>query len=142
MFNVDAYEKLLDCFFSQKLSFVEVVFGQGTSLLVQLTNDSSDCFALLAIRSVLEKKPEMSFHWMVSFKMCDGVHGRIHFDPSGRNTNVYLHDDEGKELRTSVMLMEKNKTNEVFVKVFDRELGNYVTKQLGSMFDINIRQSL
>lgn len=142
MFNVYAYEKLLDCFFSQKLSFVEVVFGQGTSLLVQLTNDSSDVFVLLSIRSVLEKNPEMSFHWRVSFKTCDGVHGRIHFDPSGHNANVYLCDDEGKELRTSVMLMEKNKTNEVFIKVFDRELGNYVTKQLGSMFDINIRENL
>ena len=142
MFSVDVYEKLLDCFFSQKLSFVEVVFGQDTSLLARLTNDGSDVFALLSIRSILEKNPEMSFHWRVSFKTCDGVHGRIYFDPSGRNANVYLYDDEGKELRTSVMLMEKNKTNEVFIKVFDRELGNYVTKQLDSMFDINIHENL
>ena len=71
MFNPDAYKKFLDCFFSQKnLSFVNVVFGQSTSLSIKLSGEKVDDVALSYIRSVLETNPDVSFHWRVVWKKC------------------------------------------------------------------------
>ena len=138
MFNTDAYKKFLDCFFSCKnLSFVNVVFGQSTSLSTKLAGEKVDDVALSSIRSVLETNPDVSFHWRIEFKMNCGLCGRIHFEPFGRSANVYLYGDSGKELRTSVVFMEQNPTNEVFVKVSDRLRGREVTKKLNCAFDIN-----
>lgn len=139
MFNPNAYKKFLDSFFSQKnLSFIEVVFGHDTSLSARLCGEEkSDSVALDTIRGVLEKNPEVAFHWRVSFETNDGLCGRIHFDPSGRSSNVYLCGDGGKELRTSVVFMEQNPTNEVFVEISDMLRGREVTKKLNCAFDVN-----
>ena len=138
MFNPDAYKKFLDCFFSQKnLSFVNVVFGQSTSLSTKLAGEKTDDVALSSIRSVLETNPDVSFHWRVVFETNDGLCGKIHFEPSGRSVNVYMLDDGGKELRTSVVLMEQNPTNEVFVEISDRLRDREVTKKLNCAFDVN-----
>jgi hypothetical protein len=138
MFNSDAYKEFLDCFFSQKnLSFVNVVFGQSTSLSTKLAGEKVDDVALSSIRSVLETNPDVSFYWRIAFKMNDGLCGRIHFEPSGRSANVYLCGDGGKELRTSVVHMEKNSTNEIFVEISDRFRGREVTKKLNCAFDLD-----
>lgn len=139
MFNPDAYKKFLDCFFSQKnLSFIEVVFGQDTSLSARLFGEEKpDGVALDAIRGVVEKNPEVAFHWHVAFEINDGLCGRINFEPAGRSANVYMFDDDGKELRTSVVLMEQNPTNEVFVEISDRFRGREVTTKLNCAFDVN-----
>ena len=139
MFNPDAYKKFLDCFFSQKnLSSIEVVFGQDTSLSARLFGEEKpDSVALDAIRGVLENNPEVAFYWRVSFETNDGLYGRIHFEPSGRSANVYLCGDGGKELRTSVVHMKKNSTNEIFVEISDRLRGREVTKKLNCVFDLD-----
>ena len=138
MFNPDAYKKFLDCFFSQKnLSFIKVVFGQSTSLSTKLAGEKTDDVALSSIRSVLETNPDVSFYWRVAFETNDGLCGRIHFEPSGRSANVYLYGDGGKELRTSVIHMEKNSTNEIFVEISDRLCGREVTKKMNCAFDVN-----
>ena len=56
---------------------------------------------------------------------------------SGRSANVYMLDDGGKELRTSVVFMEQNPTNEVFVEISDRFRGREVTKRLNCAFDLD-----
>lgn len=139
MFNLDAYKKFLDCFFSQKnLSSIEVVFGQDTSLSARLFGEEKpDSVALDAIRGVLEKNPEVAFYWRVAFETNDGLCGKIHFEPSGRSANVYLCGDGGKRLRTSVVFMEQNPTNEVFVEISDVLRGRDVTKKLNCAFDVS-----